>query len=49
VGGCFSAYDVLQRMSGIREFLEHVEAQSDYRTVIDRTSDSGISISCRIG
>jgi caffeoyl-CoA O-methyltransferase len=47
IGGCFTAHNVLQRMSGIREFIDHVQGRDDYRTVIDRTSDSGISISCR--
>jgi hypothetical protein len=47
VGGCFTAHNVLQRMSGIREFVDHVQGRDDYRTLIDRTSDSGISISCR--
>lgn len=49
VGGCFTAHNVLQRMGGIREFLDHVQARPDYRTTIDRTSTSGISISCKTG
>lgn len=48
VGGCFTAHNVLQRMSGIREFVDHVQARADYKTTIDRTSGSGISISCRL-
>jgi predicted O-methyltransferase YrrM len=47
VGGCFTAHNVLQRMAGIREFVDHVQARADYETTIDRTSASGISISCR--
>jgi predicted O-methyltransferase YrrM len=47
VGGCFTAHNVLQRMSGIREFVDHVQARADYETTIDRTSGAGISISCR--
>jgi predicted O-methyltransferase YrrM len=48
VGGCFTAHNVLQRMTGIREFVEHVQAREDYKTTIDRTSGSGISISCKL-
>jgi predicted O-methyltransferase YrrM len=47
VGGCFTAHNVLQSMSGIREFLEHVKSRPNYQTTIDRTSGSGISISCK--
>jgi predicted O-methyltransferase YrrM len=46
-GGCFTAHNVSQRMGGIREFLDHVQARPDYQTTIDRTSGSGISISCK--
>ena len=46
-GGCFTAHNVLQRMSGIQEFLDHVQARPDYQTTIDRTSSAGISISCK--
>jgi predicted O-methyltransferase YrrM len=46
-GGCFTAHNVLQRMGGIREFLDHVRARPDYQTTIDRTSSSGLSISCK--
>jgi predicted O-methyltransferase YrrM len=48
VGGCFTAHNVLQRMGGIREFVDHVQARVDYETTIDRTSGAGISISCRV-
>lgn len=48
VGGCFTAHNVLQRMTGIREFVDHVQARPDYQTTIDRTSGSGISISCKL-
>jgi len=47
VGGCFTAHNVLQNMSGIREFVEYASARPNYRTTIDRTSSSGISISCK--
>jgi len=48
VGGCFTAHNVLQNMSGIREFVEYVSSRPGYKTTIDRTSSSGISISCKI-
>ena len=47
VGGCFTAHNVLNEMGGIAEFLEYVKARPSYETRIDRTSRSGISISCR--
>jgi predicted O-methyltransferase YrrM len=46
-GGCFTAHNVLQGMAGIGDFLDHVKARKDYATTIDRTSRSGISISCK--
>lgn len=46
-GGCFTAHNVQNPFGGIREFLELVRARTDYRTTIDRTSRSGISISCK--
>jgi len=46
-GGCFTAHNVANPFGGIREFLELVRARTDYRTTIDRTSRSGISISCK--
>ena len=46
-GGCFTAHNVLQGMGGIREFLDYVRSRPGYETRIDRTSRSGISISCK--
>jgi predicted O-methyltransferase YrrM len=46
-GGCFTAHNVLQGMAGIDEFLEHVRGLEQYDTTIDRSSSSGISISCK--
>jgi predicted O-methyltransferase YrrM len=46
-GACFTAHNVLQPMGGIREFVEHVRARPGYETTIDRTSGSGISITCK--
>lgn len=47
VGGCFTAHNVLDNFAGIREFVEYVNGRGNYRTTIDRTSSSGISISCK--
>ncbi|MEX0882978.1 MAG: methyltransferase, partial [Cyclobacteriaceae bacterium] len=44
-GGTFTAHNVLQNMSGIREYLDYVNNHSDYETTVDRTSRSGIAIS----
>ena len=46
VGGCFTAHNVSNSgMAGIREFIDYVTAQPDFRTTIDKTSRAGISIS----
>lgn len=44
-GGTFTAHNVLQRLSGIREYLDFVQQHPGYRTQIDKTSSSGIAIS----
>ena len=46
-GGTFTAHNVLQNQSGIREYLEFVQAHPDYSTTIDRSSSSGIAISLK--
>jgi len=46
-GGCFTAHNVLDPFAGIAAFLEYVRARPNYQTAIDRTSRSGISISCK--
>lgn len=46
-GGCFTAHNVTGRMSGIREFLNHLQRLPDATTTIDRKSGAGISISCK--
>jgi caffeoyl-CoA O-methyltransferase len=46
-GGRFTAHNVLQNQSGIREYLEFVQAHPDYSTTIDRSSSSGIAISLK--
>jgi predicted O-methyltransferase YrrM len=44
-GGCFTAHNVTNRMSGIQEFLDYVQSLPDMETTIDRSSSSGVSIS----
>jgi caffeoyl-CoA O-methyltransferase len=46
-GGCFTAHNVLDPFAGIAAFLDYVRARPNYQTAIDRTSRSGISISCK--
>jgi predicted O-methyltransferase YrrM len=46
-GGCFTAHNVLDPFAGIQAFLDYVRARPDYETTIDRTSRSGISVSCK--
>ena len=45
VGGCFTAHNVMNRMSGIREFLNRLSALPNMETTIERGGGSGISIS----
>ena len=44
-GGCFTAHNVLNRYGGIKEFLDYVEILPNYKTTIDHSSSSGVSIS----
>jgi len=46
-GGCFTAHNVLDPFAGIAAFLDYIRARPNYETTIDRTSRSGISISCK--
>jgi predicted O-methyltransferase YrrM len=46
-GGCFTAHNATDHFPGIMDFLNHVRNRPDYRTSIDRSSRSGISISCK--
>jgi caffeoyl-CoA O-methyltransferase len=48
VGGCFTAHNVLDGFSGIDAFLDYVRSRPNYETTIDRTSRSGISVSCKL-
>lgn len=45
VGGCFTAHNVLNRYSGIGDFLDYVESLPNMETTIIRSSRSGISVS----
>lgn len=44
-GGRFTAHNVLQNMSGIREYMDFVKNHPDYETTVDRSSSSGLAIS----
>jgi predicted O-methyltransferase YrrM len=44
-GGCFVAHNVSQRTRDINEFISHIESLENYKTTINRTSSSGMSIS----
>lgn len=48
VGGCFTAHNVLNGFGGIAAFLEYVRSRPNYETTIDRSSRSGISVSCKL-
>lgn len=48
VGGCFTAHNVLtSHWQGIGEFLEYAQNLPNFETTIDRSSQAGISISCK--
>jgi len=48
VGSCFTAHNVLtSHWQGIGEFLEYVRSLPNFETTIDRSSQAGISISCK--
>jgi caffeoyl-CoA O-methyltransferase len=48
IGGCFTAHNVASRhWAGIREFLDHVQSLSNFKTTIIRSSPAGISVSCK--
>lgn len=48
-GGCFTAHNASNSYPGIKEFLDYVRSRPGYRTTIDRTSSSGISVSYKNG
>jgi hypothetical protein len=45
LGGCFTAHNVTNGFGGIEKFLEYVKNLPNYKTTIDNSSESGISIS----
>jgi predicted O-methyltransferase YrrM len=47
VGGCFTAHNVLDGFRGIQEFLDYVRSRPNYLTIIEHTSPSGLSVSCK--
>jgi predicted O-methyltransferase YrrM len=48
VGGCFTAHNVSWRSDrGIKDFLDYVLSLPNFETRIDRSSQQGISISCK--
>ncbi|PPL02814.1 Predicted O-methyltransferase YrrM [Parapedobacter indicus] len=44
-GGTFTAHNVLQSISGIKEYMDFVNSHVGYETTVDRSSNSGIAIS----
>ena len=48
-GGCFTAHNTAMQVSGIKEFLDYIEGLKNYKTKIDKSSRSGISVSYKIG
>lgn len=44
-GGTFTAHNVLQPISGIREYMDFVRAHPEYVTRVDSSSNAGIAIS----
>lgn len=47
VGGCFTAHNVNNNFSGIREFMEYVRSQKNFETSIIGSADEGISVSMK--
>jgi len=45
VGGCFTAHNVSNSFGGADEFVKYVQKLPNYKTTIDRSSSSGVSIS----
>lgn len=45
VGGCFTAHNVSNTYGGADEFVKYVKKLPNYKTTIDTSSSSGISIS----
>jgi predicted O-methyltransferase YrrM len=45
VGGCFTAHNITMRASGIKEFIDYVQKQPNFKTTLETERSSGISIS----
>ena len=45
VGGCFTAHNVSNSYGGADEFVKYVQKLPNYKTTIDKSSSSGVSIS----
>jgi predicted O-methyltransferase YrrM len=45
VGGCFTAHNVINTAGGAKDFLDYIQSLPNYSTTINKSSDSGISIS----
>jgi predicted O-methyltransferase YrrM len=45
VGGCFTAHNVTNAYGGVREFLDYVKGLPNYKTIVDKSSRAGLSIS----
>lgn len=48
IGGCFTAHNVRNSMGGIKQFMDYVEGLDNYKTTVNKTSNSGISISYKL-
>jgi predicted O-methyltransferase YrrM len=46
-GGCYTAHNVLRGGRDVEVFLDYVKGDARFRTIIERGSGEGISISCR--
>jgi caffeoyl-CoA O-methyltransferase len=47
-GACFTAHNVLDGFAGVEEFLDYVRTRPGFTTRIERSSRSGISVTCRV-
>ena len=46
-GACFTAHNVLDGFAGVQGFLDYVRTRPGFTTRIERSSRSGLSITCR--
>jgi caffeoyl-CoA O-methyltransferase len=44
-GGCFTAHNVSNGYGGTKDFVDYVSSLDNYKTTIDKSSSSGISVS----